>query len=150
MGQYPETGASAVEFAIAPPALILALLGTFQAALLYQARAQLEIAAQEAVRAGALHGASMEAMRAALARGLTPLYTHGRDLRALGKGHAAAQVVAGQADIRILNSTREAFADFAEQTRDSSCQWVKAITVDHLGYRQASLDSGSGLNDYYD
>ena len=131
-----EAGASAVEFAIAAPALLLALLCTFQAPLLYQARAQLEVAAQEAVRAGALHGASLGAIRDGLARGLTPLYTHGRDLGALGKGYAAAQLAAGQADIRILNPTQEAFADFAEQTRDPQGQWIKAIPVDHLGYRQ--------------
>ncbi|MHB1531880.1 TadE family protein, partial [Acidithiobacillus sp.] len=46
-GQHPEAGASAVEFAITAPALLLAILGTFQTALLYQARAQLEVAAQE-------------------------------------------------------------------------------------------------------
>ncbi|MGC9161870.1 TadE/TadG family type IV pilus assembly protein, partial [Acidithiobacillus sp.] len=141
-----EAGASAVEFAIAAPALILALLGTFQAALLYQARLQLEVATQEAVRAGTLHGASLGAIRDGLARGLTPLYTHGRDLGALGKGYAAAQVAAGQADIRILNPTREAFADFAEQTRDPQGRWVRAIPVDHLGYRPTSLGSGIGLN----
>jgi len=141
-----EAGTSAVEFAIAAPALLLALLGTFQAALLYQARLQLEVATQEAVRAGTLHGASLGAIRAGLARGLTPLYTHGRDRTALAKGHAAAQVAAGQADIRILNPTREAFADFAEQTRDPQGRWVRAIPVDHLGYRQTSAGSGSGLN----
>ena len=141
-----ESGASAVEFAIAAPALLLALLGTFQAALLYQARAQLEVATQEAVRAGALHGASVGAMRTALARGLTPLYTHGRDLGALAKGHAAAQVAAGQADIRILNPTREAFADFAEQTRDTSGAWVRAIPNDHLGYRRTSPGTQSQLS----
>ncbi|WP_437558938.1 TadE/TadG family type IV pilus assembly protein [Acidithiobacillus sulfuriphilus] len=141
-----EAGASAVEFAIAAPALILALLGTFQAALLYQARAQLEVAAQEAVRAGTLHGARVEAMRTALARWLTPLYTHGRDLGTLGKGHAAATLAAQQADIRIINPTWEAFADFVEQTRDTSGAWVRAIPVDHLGYRQTSAGSGSGLN----
>ncbi|WP_437558958.1 pesticin C-terminus-like muramidase [Acidithiobacillus sulfuriphilus] len=58
-GWHSEAGASAVEFAIAAPALLLALLGTFQAALFYQARAQLEVAAQEAVRAGTLHEASL-------------------------------------------------------------------------------------------
>ncbi len=130
-GQHPEAGASAVEFAIAAPALLLALLGTFQAALLYQARAQLEVAAQEAVRAGTLHGASVDAIRDGLARGLTPLYTHGRDMTALAKGYAAASLAAQQADIRILNPTQEAFADFAEQTRDPSGAWVKAIPVDH-------------------
>ncbi|MHB1203704.1 MAG: TadE/TadG family type IV pilus assembly protein [Acidithiobacillus sp.] len=141
-----QVGASAVEFAIAAPALLLALLGTFQATLLYQARAQLEVAAQEAVRAGTLHGASLGAIRDGLARGLTPLYTHGRDMTALGKGYAAAQVAAGQADIRILNPTQEAFADFAEQTRDPQGKWVKAIPVDHLGYRQTSPGGGSGVN----
>ncbi|MHB8249905.1 MAG: TadE/TadG family type IV pilus assembly protein, partial [Acidithiobacillus sp.] len=141
-----EAGASAVEFLIAAPALLLALLGTFQAVLLYQARVQLEVATQEAVRAGTLHGASVDAIRDGLARGLTPLYTHGRDMTALGKGYAAATLAAQQADIRILNPTQEAFADFAEQTRDTSGAWVKAIPVDHLGYRQTSLGSGSGLN----
>ncbi|WP_437557478.1 TadE/TadG family type IV pilus assembly protein [Acidithiobacillus sulfuriphilus] len=125
-----EAGASAVEFAIAAPALLLALLGTFQAAL----------------RVGTLHGARVEAMRTALARWLTPLYTHGRDLGTLGKGHAAATLAAQQADIRILNPTREAFADFAEQTRDTSGAWVRAIPVDHLGYRPTSVGSDSGLN----
>ncbi len=141
-----EAGASAVEFAIAAPALLLALLGSFQAALLYQARAQLEVATQEAVRAGTLHGASVEAMRDALARGLTPLYTHGQNLSALAQGYATAKVAAGQATIRVLSPTREAFDDFAEQTRDASGAWVRAIPVDHLGYRQTSVGSGSHLS----
>ncbi|MHB8247962.1 MAG: hypothetical protein ACYDCX_03605 [Acidithiobacillus sp.] len=51
-----------------------------------------------------------------------------------------------QTDIRSLNPTQEAFADFAEQTRDPQGQWIKAIPVDHLGYRQTSAGSGSGLN----
>ena len=141
-----EAGASAVEFAIAAPALLLALLGTFQAALLYQARAQLEVATQEAVRAGTLHGASVEAMRDALARGLTPLYTHGQNLSALAQGYATAKVAAGQATIRVLSPTREAFDDFAEQTRDASGAWVRAIPVDHLGYRRTSVGSRSHLS----
>lgn len=141
-----EAGASAVEFAIAAPALLLALLGSFQAALLYQARAQLEVATQEAVRAGTLHGASVEAMRNALARGLTPLYTHGQNLSALAQGYATAKVAAGQATIRVLSPTREAFDDFAEQTRDTSGAWIKAIPVDHLGYRQTGVGSGSHLS----
>nr|RNF57901.1 pilus assembly protein TadE [Acidithiobacillus sulfuriphilus] len=147
-GRHSEAGASAVEFAIAAPALLLALLGTFQTALLYQARAQLEVATQEAVRAGTLHGAELQSIRDGLARGLTPLYTHGRDMTALAKGYAAAQVAAGQADIRILNPTREAFADFAEQTRDPpQGQWVRAIPVDHLGYRPTSAGSGLHVQD---
>ncbi|AEM46501.1 TadE family protein [Acidithiobacillus ferrivorans SS3] len=141
-----EAGASAVEFAIAAPALLLALLGTFQAALLYQARAQLEVATQEAVRAGTLHGARVEAMRDALARGLTPLYTHGQNLSALAQGYAIAKVAAGQATIRVLSPTREAFDDFAEQTRDTSGAWIRAIPVDHLGYRQTNVGSGSHLS----
>jgi len=141
-----EVGASAVEFAIAAPALLLALLGTFQTALLYQARAQLEVATQEAVRAGTLHGASIEAMRDALARGLTPLYTHGQNLSALAQGYTNAKVAAGQATIRVLSPTREAFDDFAEQTRDASGAWIRAIPVDHLGYRQTSVGSGSHLS----
>ncbi len=141
-----EQGASAVEFAIATPVLLLALLGTFQGALLYQARAQLEVATQEAVRAGTLHSAGVASMRDALARGLTPLYTHGQNLQALAQGHVIAKVAAGQALIRILNPTREAFDDFAEQTRDASGTWVRAIPVDHLGYRQTSVGAASKLS----
>ena len=141
-----EQGASAVEFAIATPALLLALLGTFQGALLYQARTQLEVATQEAVRAGTLHSADVASMRDALARGLTPLYTHGQNLQALTQGYAIAKVAAGQASIRILNPTREAFDDFAEQTRDASGAWVRAIAVDHLGYRQTSVGAAGKLS----
>ncbi|WP_226829117.1 TadE/TadG family type IV pilus assembly protein [Acidithiobacillus ferridurans] len=141
-----EGGASAVEFAIAAPALLLAILGTFQTALLYQARAQLEVAAQEAVRAGTLHGASLGAIRDGLARGLTPLYTHGRDMTALAQGYAAATLAAQQADIHILNPTQEAFADFQERTRDPDGHWVTGIPSDHLGYRSVQPGQQSGLS----
>ena len=146
LARRSETGASVMEFAIAVPALLLALLGTFQSALFYQARAQLEIATQEAVRAGVLHGARVEAMRDALARGLTPLYTHGQNLSALAQGYAMAKVAAGQATIRVLSPTREAFDDFAESTRDASGAWVRAIPVDHLGYRQTNAGGESHLS----
>ncbi len=142
----PEAGVSAVEFAITIPALLLAALGLFQAALLYQARAQFEVATQEAVRAGTLHGARIEAIREALARGLTPLYTHGKNLEALARGYGMAKIVAAQSSIRILSPTREAFADFAEATRDNSGAWVHAIPVDHLSYRQTSIGQSSKLS----
>ncbi|MFA7496718.1 MAG: TadE/TadG family type IV pilus assembly protein [Acidithiobacillus sp.] len=141
-----EQGASALEFVIAAPAVLLALLGIFQAALLYQARMQFEVATQEAVRAGTLHGARIEFIRDALARGLTPLYTHDQNLAALVRGYAAAKVAAGQATIRILSPTREAFDDFAEMTRDSTGAWARAIPVDHLGYRQTRVGGASKLS----
>ncbi len=144
-----ERGVSAVEFAITLPTLLLALLGTFQGALLYQARAQFEVATQEAVRAGTLHGANTEAIREALARGLTPLYSHGQNLEALARGYAAAKTAAAQANIQILSPTREAFDDFAELTRDGSGAPVHAIPVDHLAYRQtrAGVNSKMSIQD---
>lgn len=87
-----QTGASAVEFVIALPVLLLLILSSLQAALLYQARLQLEVAAQEAARAGTLHGGNVNAMRDALTRGLVPLYTDEQSLSDRAQAEAAARL----------------------------------------------------------
>ncbi len=71
-------------------------------------------------------------------------YTHGQSASDLLAARATA--AARLADIRILNPTQEAFADFQEQTRDNTGRWVIAIPVDHLGHRKTSLGTQSGLN----
>jgi len=151
-----EAGAGAVEFLISIPLIILLILGTLQASLLYQSRLQLEVAAQEAARAGALHGGDIDAMRTALARGLTPLYTHGQDAAALAKARLAAEAAARLADIEILSPTVEALHDFKEfgrlppddgtgQSLTPGGNWGWGIPESHLGYRKTNLGAESGI-----
>ncbi|MEY2343022.1 DUF192 domain-containing protein [Acidithiobacillus sp. IBUN Pt1247-S3] len=152
----PEAGAGAVEFLIAAPAVLLLFLGTLQTSLLYQARLQLEVATQDAARAGALHGGSLDAIRDGLARGLAPLYTHGQGAGDYAEGYARAKLAAAQAQIDILNPTREAVQDFKEagrlplddatgqkQGRDGNWGW--GIPENHLGYRSTQIGSNGQL-----
>ncbi|WP_312263144.1 DUF192 domain-containing protein [Candidatus Igneacidithiobacillus taiwanensis] len=152
-----ERGAGAVEFLISIPLILLLILGTLQTSLLYQSRLQLEVATQEAARAGALHGGDMDAIRAGLARGLTPLYTHGQSLTDLAKGRLAAEAAAKVAKIEILSPTVEALHDFKQYGRlplddNTGTQatpggnWGWGIPESHLGYRQTSLGKESGIS----
>ena len=146
-----------MEFVISIPIVLLLLLGSLQASLLYQSRLQLEVAAQNAARAGALHGGDINAIRRGLAEGLTPLYTHGQDAQALLKGRLAAEAAARTADIEILSPTVEAFRDYKQYGRlpldddtgkkiGPDGNWGWGIPEGHLGYRKTSLGAGSGLS----
>ena len=64
-----------VEFLIVLPVMLLLLMGILQFAFIYQAKITLNYAAFEAARAGSLNNASMDAMEAAFASGMAPLYT---------------------------------------------------------------------------
>ncbi len=152
-----QRGAGAVEFLISIPVVLLLILGTLQASLLYQARLQLEVAAQNAARAGALHGGDLGAMRKGLAEGLTPLYTHGQSLADLAKGRLRAEQAAQSATIEILSPTVEAVHDHKEFGRlppdDNTGQaltpggnWGWGIPESHLGYRKTALGQESGLS----
>lgn len=152
-----QKGAGAVEFLVAIPVLLGLILGTLQISLLYQARLQLEVAAQDAARAGALHGGDLEAIRAGLAEGLTPLYAHGQSLGDLVKARARAEAAARLADIKILSPTVEALHDHKEFGRlpldDKTGQqstpggnWGWGIPESHLGYRKTNLGAESGLS----
>lgn len=152
----PEQGAGAVEFLIAAPVVLLLLLGTLQTSLLYQARLQLEVATQDAARAGALHEGNLDAIRDGLARGLVPLYSHGQGPAAYAQALARAKIAAAGAQIEILSPTREAVQDFREfgrlplddktgQAYGKGGNWGWAIPDSQLGYRQSNLGSASGL-----
>ena len=152
-----QAGAGAVEFLISIPIVLLLILGSLQASLLYQARLQLEVATQEAARAGALHGGDLNEIREGLARGLTPLYTHGQGVADLAKARARAEVAARTATIEILSPTQEALADHKEFGRlpldDKTGQaltpggnWGWGIPESQLGYRKTALGGQSGLS----
>ncbi len=68
-------GQAMVEFGIIVFVLLLLILGTLQFAFIYHAKIQLNYAAFETARAGALNNARMWAMELAFARAMAPLYT---------------------------------------------------------------------------
>jgi hypothetical protein len=135
-------GTAMIEALIALPILIVVILGAIQFALIYQAKATLNHASLQAARAGAVAHADPQALRRGLARGLLPLESPDSSL----EGVAAAALrleadVTTSARIRILNPTREAFADFAEEVNG-----VREIPNDRLYARATTLGTQSGLN----
>jgi len=93
-----------------------------------------------------------------LTRGLTPLYTHGQDLKAIERGYESAVKAAGQAQIEILSPTVEAFHDHKEFGRlplddgtgnkklTPDVNWGWGIPESHLGYRSTELKKESGIS----
>ncbi|HEY4365686.1 MAG TPA: DUF6531 domain-containing protein [Steroidobacteraceae bacterium] len=135
-------GAAIVETVIALPILLAVILGAIQFGLVYEAKATLNHASLQAARAGAVANANPEAIRLGLARGLVLLYSPESSLQ--GVAATAARINAAlltDARIRILNPTREAFADFGEETSG-----VREIPNDRLHTRSTTLGAQSGLN----
>jgi hypothetical protein len=137
-----QRGVAMVETVIALPILLAVILGAIQFALIYQAKATLNHAALQAARAGAVEHADPDAIRRGLARGLAPLYSPPSSLS--GYSATVARVYADvqtNARIRILNPTREAFEDFAEEV-----DGVEEIPNDRLHARSTTPGARSGLN----
>jgi hypothetical protein len=137
-----QRGVAMVETAIALPILLVVILGAIQFALIYEAKATLNHAALQAARAGAVEHADPEAIRRGLARGLAPLYSPESSLTGFASTVARINAdVRTDARIRILNPTREAFADFGEEI-----DGVREIPNDRLHARSTTLGTQSGLN----
>ena len=96
MRASPETcmGQALTEFVVAFPVLILLLLGALQMGLVFTTRATVTLAANDAVRAASENEGQLQALQAGLARGLAPLYAHGRSATAvsIAQGEALAAV----------------------------------------------------------
>ncbi len=139
-------GQSATEFLVILPALILLVFGIIQFALLYQTRATLNHATLLAARAGALHNGSMTEMRAALARGLAPLFASEASATGYAKALLKAQVEssAGYAAVDILNPTQAALNDFGRPRLDESAD--NELPNDTLNYRTTSQGSSSNIS----
>lgn len=137
-----ERGAAIVETIIALPILIVVILGAIQFGLAYEAKATLNHASLQAARSGAVGNADPEAIRRGLARGLVPLYSPGSSLEGVARtlGRVNADVLS-DARIRILNPTREAFADFAEDVNG-----VREIPNDRLYARSTASGPRSDIN----
>ena len=137
-----ERGVAIAETVIALPILLALILGIIQFALIYEAKATLNHATLLAARAGAVEHAQPRAILSGLARGLVPLYSP--DSSFDGYRSTLARVtaaLAGDARVRILNPTREAFADFSEEV-----EGVREIPNDRLHVRSSALGTQSGLN----
>lgn len=139
-------GQSATEFLIILPALVFLVFGIIQFALLYQTRSTLNHATLLAARAGAMHNGSTADMRAALARGLTPLFASEASASGYAKALVKAQVEssAGYAAIDILNPTQAALSDFGRARLDGT--GGSELPNDTLNYRTTAQGSGSKVS----
>lgn len=115
-----QRGASAVEFVIAAPVLLIMGLGTLQAGMLYHNKSILNYATFEAARVGATRHAQPEPMMKELGVRLAPLYGGDGTMEMAAQAMARSIVetespvnmdgsVAPATRIRILNPTIESF-----------------------------------------
>src|SRR5690606_14255866 len=104
-GRFPlnraarQAGASAIEFALAAPVLLMLGLGALQWAMVFHARQAIEHAAIEAARAGSVGNALPEAIERGFARGLLPYWGTLPAIRSAGPDRSAA-VDAAQARLQ--------------------------------------------------
>jgi hypothetical protein len=135
-------GAAIVEAIIALPILLVVILAAIQFGLIYQAKATLNHASLQAARAGAVSNAAPDSIRQGLASGLLPLFSPERSVA--GAVTTIARIdaqLATDARVRILNPTREAFDDFAEDVDDQ-----RELPNDRLHVRSTAEGDASGLN----
>lgn len=136
-------GQSMVELVIITPVLLFLLLAVIQAVLLYRMKSTLDYAALMTARAGAVSGVDRQAMRFALAKGMTPLYVHETGLAAMETAYVTKALpdLALHGHITVINPTRAAWGNFKE--RQYNGQY--ALPNDTLAYRSTAVGS-SGVN----
>ena len=145
-----QRGASAVECLLALPVVLLLGLGTWQWALLMQARALIDAGVREAVRAGATGHAEVHAIETGLAKGLTPLWV---DHALLGERAAATAVSMKQLQSaqdsgwlvwRQLSPTRATFADWGIAPSPAAPASGRVIPADNPTWRSRHMLPTSG------
>lgn len=146
-GRKGLAGQASTEFLIALPLLILLLFGIIQFSMIYQARATLNHATLLAARAGALHNGSKNEMRAALARGLAPLFAASPSeagyLEAWEKARLQ-ETLPSLTTLAVLNPPRTAFTDFARARLDG--KGGRELPNDTLNYRNSAPGSASKIS----
>lgn len=137
-----SSGQSMVEFIIVAPVVLFMILFVVQAVMLYRIKATLDYAALEAARAGAVSGVDRGRMREGLARGMTPLFTHGKDLAALEGGYFRARAdMLVHSSIDVISPTRAAWGEYREKQHNGR----DALPNDNLAFRSEHVGS-SGVN----
>lgn len=135
-----QCGAALVEFLVVAPLLLLITLGMLQFGLVFHAKSNINLAAFEAARHGALKNADPAAIRNAYARALIPFHGGGQSAAELAASRAKASAdVAVATRIEILNPTQESFADFGVMRAGK-----KVIPNDSLSFRSTALGATSG------
>ena len=145
-----QRGASAVECLLALPLVLLLGLGTWQWALVMQARSIVDAGVREAVRAGTMGHAEVHAIEAGLARGLTPLWV---EEVLLGERTAATTLSlkrlqdaqgAGWLRWRQLSPTHATFADWGIESSTAAPSSGRVIPADNPTWRSRHMVPGSG------
>lgn len=137
-----QRGAAIVETIVALPLLLVVILGAIQFGLIYQAKATLNHASLQAARSGAVSNASAASIRQGLAKGLLPLYSPQSSLEGVATTLVEINAqLATDARIRVLNPTREAFEDFAEEVDGQ-----REIPNDRLHVRSTVAGNRGALN----
>lgn len=122
-----QGGASAIEFAIAVPVVLMLGLGALQGALVFHARQAIEHATIEAARSGSLSHALPVALETGLARGLLPYWGVLPDLRSQPDRELATLaarvrvrqgLAAGWLVVRRIAPNSDSFVDWAEPSLD--------------------------------
>jgi len=135
-------GAAIVEAIVALPVLLVVILAAIQFGLIYQAKATLNHASLQAARAGAVSNAAPDSIYKGLASGLLPLFSPERSVAGAVTTIAGIDAqLATDARVRILNPTREAFDDFAEDVDDR-----RELPNDRLHARSTDEGNASGLS----
>jgi len=142
-----QRGASLVEFAVVGPLLTLVGLTLLQYGLLFFAKSQINQASFVAARAGSTGNASLEAVRKNYAVALVPLYGGGKTAEELAKSQAAAaEDMAGNVRIELLNPTKESFAewDSPELQKKLNTGGKRVIPNAHQSLKSGEVKSDSG------
>ncbi len=157
-----QRGASAIEFAIAAPVVLLLGLGALQWALIFHARQAVEYAVIEAARAGSVGHGLPAALDAGLARGLLPFWSTLPAVRAAGGADRTAAIGVAQSHlrqaqssgwvvIRRLSPTRESFSDWGEPSLDAAGRPVAGsleIPNDNLMFAEQRAPRGTSSGMY--
>jgi hypothetical protein len=153
-----QQGQAMVEMIIVLPVMGLLILGVIQFALVYQAKTTLNFAAYEAVRAGTLDHATLDAVRRGFARGLAPLYsfsstdTREKQIAAFDAARVKVQQELDKKIIRIerINPTESDFKKFVPRggnILNDNLRYRPSGTVDHTEKdRKGSIQNANLLH----
>lgn len=138
-----QRGIAAAETIVAVPVLWLMIGAAIELGYLFETKAALNHAALQSARAGMVANAAPAALVNGLARGLLPLYSPEPGLAAAAETLAVDVLpdVLVFARIRILNPTRAAFNDHAE-----NIDGERAIPNDELHRRGTGAGSSSRIS----
>jgi TadE-like protein len=145
-------GAGVVETIVALPMLLLLVMSSWQAALVYRAKSSVNYATFEAARAGSVNQASVTSIQRAFHRALVPYYGGGRTAQELTE---TFQRVVTSADavgmrVQIISPTQESFTDYnspALQTKYNTREPViPNVGLDQLRCPRDADPSGCNSN----